>query len=181
MDTFLEREQELMKLNETLNSKISFDWKAPNATATSTSTKLKTKPPPSKSIKAEAVPAKCTPTTVRQTPKSKNDNCSGDKIASNASGTHTADANVTKHRQRDLDWKDNAYGANNRNGGALAANKPDQAHDQPNGVKSTMTEFTTAIADKLISNDRIETNANALSLIPQTMMKRNVSSDGIIK
>lgn len=181
MDTFLEREQQLMKLNETLNSKISFDLKVPNVATTSTTAKTKFKPPPSKSIKAEAIPAKCTATSVRQTPRPKNDNCDSDKIAINANGTHATDANATKHKQRDLDEKDNAYGANNRNGGTFAANKPDQMHDQSNGVKSTMTEFTAAIADKIISNDRIETNASALSLIPQTMMKRNVSSDGIIK
>lgn len=185
MDTFLEREQQLMKLNETLNSKISFDWKVPNVTIASTTTKFKSKPPPNKSIKAETNSAKCTTTTtnVRQTPKSKNDNCGNNKITINTNGTHTIDANATKHKQNDLDGKDNAYGANNRNGSKLTANKPDQTHDQPptNGVKSTMTEFTAAIADKLISNDRIEMNASALSLIPQTMMKRNVSSDGIIK
>lgn len=88
-------------------------------------------------------------------------------------------------KHRDLEWKDNAYGANNRNNTIAddVANKCEQsnADDELNGAKPA-NDLADAIADKIISNDRIEAqSASALSLIPQTMMKRNVSSDGIIR
>lgn len=186
MDTFLEREKELMKLNESLNSKISFDWKAPNVAviaSTLATTKSKNKPPSplNKSIKTESPQSKSTPTTVRSTIiKSKIDSCdnsngngnSSNKNTTNSNSAHTADGNTTA-KKRDLDWKDNAYGANSRN---IDANNNEQS-----AIKTSANEFATAIADKIISNDRNEISASALSLIPQNMMKRNVNSDGIIK
>lgn len=178
MDSFLEREKELMKLNETLNNKISFDLKPPNMVKTATKSK---KPQFNKSMKNEISQTKTnnsmnTLTSERESLNSKIDICSDSKnsISTNA---HSIEKFTKKC---ELEWKDNAYN-NNPNNRLDDANKIEQIKKEKSLVANKLNELSMANTDKIIIDDKIQRSASALSLIPQNVIRRNVSTEGIIK
>lgn len=165
-NSFLEREKELMKLNETLNNKMTFDLKTPKAIHLKSTNKSK-RVAVNKALKCDG---------TKGQNKLKND--SSDVIQPVPS-THTTEKFSDKH---ELDSKDAAFNSN--------YNIDDVTHKSCNEIKRPPNEEQTS--NEKTSHGSIETaettidmkpspNATHLSLIPPNMFRKNASSEGIIK
>lgn len=138
-DPFLEREKELMKLNESLNTKMIFDLKQPKAVNSK-----RMKKPIAKSFKYDQINhAKlCT----KATSKLKADNCEIiKKPISNAYTTVTATAAAAVvqkftvvEKKHELDAKDIAFNRNSSNNNNTNRSNADDTHTTCNGgIKQT--------------------------------------------
>lgn len=151
-DPFLEREKELMKLNESLNTKMTFGSKQPKAAATATAGN-RMKKPIVKSFKCDQINhAKLC--TTKATSKLKADNCEIiKKPISNAYVDSVAVQKFTAvEKKHELDAKDIGFNRNisNRTNGSGNGNSShssgDDTHTTCNGgIKQTTT--TTMMGD----------------------------------
>lgn len=178
MDSFLEREKELMKLNETLNQKCAI-----TLAARSKVTKVKKT--------TSATPTKKTLKNV----KSKSDSKSATaKINSFA----LADANKPLNDKKvAADSNGNGTGNEVKQAESVALKvEPDTANEPDNRdpIEKFLDDFTVESKIKLTDDslakretadaNRVNENSkptNGVSLIPNNMVRRNVSADGIIK
>lgn len=153
-DPFLEREKELMKLNESLNTKMTFGSKQPKAAATATAGN-RMKKPIVKSFKCDQINhAKLC--TTKATSKLKADNCEIiKKPISNAYVDSVAVQKFTAvEKKHELDAKDIGFNRNisNRTNGSGNGNSShssgDDTHTTCNGgIKQTTTTTTTMMGD----------------------------------
>lgn len=155
-DPFLEREKELMKLNESLNTKMTFGLKQPKAAAastTATGNRMK---------KTIAKPFKCDQInhaklcSTKATSKLKADNCEIiKKPISNAYTDTTVVAAVQKftavEKNRELDAKDIGFNRNissHTNGSSNSSHRNgDDTHTTCNGGIKQTTTTTTVMGD----------------------------------
>lgn len=173
-DSFLEREKELMKLNDTLNTRMSFDLKTSKSLNTKPTNKAK-RFPTTKPIKLDVNQAK---NGTKETIKLKSDSCDVKKPFSN---TYATEKLCEKH---ELDPKDNAF---NRTNDTIDddANKrcnvqtiKHMANDQINN--NNMCDTIIESIEKAIDT-KPSTNVNQLNLIPANVFRKNSSAEGIIK
>lgn len=175
-DPFLEREKELMKLNQSLNSKMSFDFETPKASINMKSNKPK-KITTYKSLRCDANQQKI---VIKDTNKLKTENsCDAKQLLSSTYATEKFD------EKSELDSKDAAFNPTTKH--------VDDAHQkQCNKSKRTMNGDKQMSNSDIISNALIEcfdktidnkssSNANQLSLIPSNVFRKNISTEGIIK
>lgn len=194
-DLFLERERELMKLNESLNSKISFDLKTPKVnwkpTATTTTKRTSSNQLNLNRVQAKNETIKSLPTkkcakdsNTKKLYKSENISDLKTTLANNA---HTIEKQCEKYefeRKPDDAVDDvNAHLQNNNNNCLNMFNEIRNFSDETAtsielhelNELNEMNEMKMNNAD--INNKRVSN----LSLVPQNLLRRNVSSDGIIK
>ncbi|XP_055312487.1 testis-expressed protein 9-like [Sitodiplosis mosellana] len=185
-DPFLEREKELMKLNELLNSKMSFDPKTPKTNNAKSNNKIK-KSTTSKPLRNDANQPK---NGMKEANKLRIDSsCDVKKPFAN---THSTDKLCEKY---ELDPKDNAFNRNNNNHAKNDdANKicnetkrttddnggNDNNNDAPSNGDTNMCDTLIDTIEKSIDT-KPSTNATQLSLIPGNVFRKNTSADGIIK
>lgn len=178
-DPFLEREKELMKLNESLNSKMSFDLKIPKPPINVKSANKMKKITTNKLMRCDGNQAK---NTTKDTNKLKTDINSGDAKKPHIN-TYTIEKCDEKH---ELDPKDAAFNSTNHH------IVDDAHHKQCNETKRTINADKPNNNSDKISNALIEcieksndnkssSNINHLSLIPSNVFRKNISTDGIIK
>lgn len=155
-DSFLEREKELMKLNESLNTKMTFDLKQPKAVNFKTTNKIR-KPTANKSIRREINQAKI---RVKELNKLKNDECDDiTKPILNASTPIQHDAtNVTN-----------------------IAECNDRKHAAPEQTPVDKMTHQLVETIEMAIDTKVASTADHLSLIPSSIFRKNVSSEGIIK
>lgn len=166
-DRYLEREKQLMKLNESLNSKISFDLKIPKTKCkrpmtTSTKTPIKS---PQNSLKKSA--------STEPTPIKSNqiDNLNGQIKIPNR--THNNKQQQQHQFETDeLEWKANDV--------TIIAN----TQQQNSGIKNDEIEHNQKSTSKHSFNE-IENGEKMmrshLSVVPHNLIRQNTSSEGIIK
>lgn len=178
MDSFLEREKELMKLNETLNQKCAITLAA--RSKVSKVKKTTSAPPTKKTLK-----------NVKSKPDSKSATA---KINSFA----LADANKPLNDKKvAADSSGNGNGNEVKQAESVAPKvEPDTANEPDNRdpIEKFLDDFTVESKIKLtddspakretVDANRVNENSkptNGVSLIPNNMVRRNVSADGIIK
>lgn len=189
-DPFLEREKELMKLNESLNSKMSFDLKTPKASsAKSSNSNIKFKKSlTNKPVKSDANHAK---NGIKEANKLKNDSCD---VKNPFANTYSTEKLCEKY---ELDPKDAAFNRNNNTINDDNTNKicnefkrttNDEDNDTSNhGDNNPINGHDTTMCDTLIEtiektiDTKPSTNATQLSLIPGNVFRKNASAEGIIK
>lgn len=193
-DPFLEREKELMKLNESLNSKITFNFKQPKPMNLKPTNKFK-KFAINKALKSDTNQAK---NRTNETNKLKNDtniinnvnnssnngNVSSSSVVNNddvkKSYSNTYSTTEILSEKHELDSKDAT--TFNRNSFI------NDTHKSFNPIKKCDEQI---ITDKM-GQTLIETiekaidtkpsiNTAHLNLIPSNICRKNVSSEGIIK
>lgn len=198
-DPFLEREKELMKRNDSLNTKMTFDWKQ----RTKATAHGKKKKVAAAVVAAAAKSFKCDQTNQADlgtmgTSKSKTDNCEiTKKPIPNASANVRKFNGVEKH---ELGAKD--IGCNRKSSaddthtkcnedikwttvGDRAGGDDDDDADFGNKQRTNNEQpFDHALIETI--QKAIDTKADAstaahLSLIPANVHRKNVSADGIIK
>lgn len=154
-DPFLEREKELMKLNESLNSKMSFDLKAPKTNAKPTN-------------KTKRI---TTNKTVRDGNQLKNAIMKDANKSKIDSAKKTISATHDKYEKHELDAKDVA---------SIDERPCDikSTEDQPNTAKLGDTLIETI--EKSIDT-KLPSNASQYNLIPANVFRKNASTEGIIK
>lgn len=178
-DPFLEREKELMKLNDTLNNKMSFDLKTPKPVKSSNKMKRVTV---NKTLKCDTNQPK---TATKDANKFRNDSCDIKKSFSNASAAEK----LFNEKSHELDSKDNAYFNRKNNTG-----DDDDDNDNTNKVCMEIKRTTnndhsqnSKMCDTLIEtiekaiDTKPSANVTQLSLIPPNIFRKNASAEGIIK
>lgn len=191
-DPFLEREKELMKLNESLNSKMSFDLKTPKAIHSKSNNKAK---------KLNANKATSTIRSVdvnqQQQQSSKNGTEEANKLKNDSFDVKKSVSNtyITEKllcEKHELDSKDTAFNRNNNTNIDDAQKTCNESTNQTtdNNNKHESNERTingNQLCDTLIEtiektiDTKPTTNAQQLSLIPANMFRKNASAEGIIK
>lgn len=193
-DPFLEREKELMKLNESLNSKISFDLKTPKVCNVKSNNKIK-KSITNKPLRSDVNQPK---NGIKEVNKLKIDSNGGD-VKKPFTNTHSTDKLCANY---ELDPKDNAFNRNNNNNHTTnddankicnetkrsAANDNDDRSNNNSKDNSdngrtgdnTMCDTLIETIEKTIDT-KPSTNAIQLSLVPGNVFRKNASADGIIK
>lgn len=188
-DPFLEREKELMKLNDTLNNKMSFDLKPSKAPINPKSMgKMKKIATTNKTVRCDAIQPK---NAIKDTKKFKTDNSCD--VKKPVFTTYTPEKCDETH---ELDSKDAAFNP-------ASHRIDDSSHKQCNNTTKTIINSnsndkqSTATAAAAVSGDKISnalieciektidnkssSNVNLLSLIPAHVIRKNISTDGIIK
>lgn len=180
MDSFLEREKELMKLNETLNQKCAITLAA--RSKVSKVKKTTSAPPTKKTLKnvkskpdSKSATAKINSFALADANKPLNDK----KVAADSSGNGNGNGNEVKQAES-----------------VAPKVEPDSANEPDNRdpIEKFLDDFTVESKIKLTDDspakretadaNRVNENSkptNGVSLIPNNMVRRNVSADGIIK
>lgn len=188
-DPFLEREKELMKLNESLNNQMTFDLKQPKTVNLKPINKVK-KVTINKALKSDANQAK---NRLKETMnKLKNDNnCSssgssnsaisiGDGKKSFSNAHMTIEKCGEKH---ELDPKD-AIVLNSKpfidDTHKFTSNQIKQSDDEQM-CTSKIGQTLIETIEKAIDTKPTTPNPAHLSLIPSTICRKNISTEGIIK
>lgn len=189
-DPFLEREKELMKLNESLNSKMSFDLKTPKVCATKSNNKLK-KSTANKPLRSDVNQPKNGIKDVNKLKIDSNGGGGGD-VKKPFTNTYSTDKLCAKY---ELDPKDNAFNRNNNNNHTTnddvnkicnetkrTATNDNGTNNSDNGrtADNTMCDALIETIEKTIDT-KPSTNAIQLSLVPGNVFRKNASADGIIK
>lgn len=185
-DQFLEREKELMKLNESLNNKITFDLKTPkvNLKPTATSTTKRTS---ANQLSLNKVQGKNETIKLSSTKKCAKDlntnklnksNHTSDLKTTFTNNAHTIEKQCEKY---ELERK-----ASDAVGDVAAHIQNNNCHYFFNESRNFSDEIKTSKSNELneMEMDNADTNnkrVSNLSLVPQNLLRRNVSSDGIIK
>lgn len=190
-DPFLEREKELMKLNESLNSKMSFDLKTPKVCNTKSNNKMK-KSTTNKPLRSDVNQPK---NGIKDVNKLKIDS-NGCDVKKSFTNTYSTDKLCAKY---ELDPKDNAFNRNNNNNHTTnddtnkICNETKRTATNDNGTKNnsdngeSINNGNNTMCDKLIEtiektiDTKPSANAIQLSLIPGNVFRKNASADGIIK
>lgn len=178
-DPFLEREKELMKLNESLNSKMSFDLKAPKTcNAKTTNNKIKKPSSANRSVKSDANQPK---NGIKDVNKLSTDSCAAAKKP--FTNTYTTEKLCEKY---ELEPKDNAFNRNNNNNAInddtnQICNEIKRTIDEQINGEHTMCDTLIETIEKAIDTKPSTTHATQLSLIPGNVFRKNASADGIIK
>lgn len=177
-DLFLEREKELMELNESLNNKIIFDFKTPktNCKPTVTSNAKRSSAKQLNLYKAQAKNETIKSLSTKKCSKdsntsklNKSDNIS-DLKTTFTNNAHTVEKQCEKY---ELEWKASDLPNNN-------------CHNFFNEIRDFSDEIKISNSNELneMEMDNADTNikrVSNLSFVPQNLFRRNVSSDGIIK
>lgn len=174
-DPFLEREKELMKLNESLNTKMSFDLKTPKSSNTKTNNnKIK------KSTTSKLRDTNQPKNGMKDVNKLKNDSYDVKKSFTN---TYSTEKLCEKY---ELDPKDNAFNRNNNtinnDNTNKISNEIKRTTDDNNQINDDTTMCDTIIEsiEKTIDT-KPSNNSTQFSLIPGNIFRKNSSAEGIIK
>lgn len=171
-ESFLEREKELMKLNDSLNNRMSFDLKTPKALNAKPAIKTK-RFSASKPFKLNVNQAK---NGTKDANQLKGDSCDAKKTFA---ATYSIDPLCEKH---ELDLKDNASNRSNDTIDGDANQRCTEikhmANDQinNNNMRDTLVESIEKAIDT-----KPATHVNQLNLIPANVFRKNSSAEGIIK
>lgn len=173
MDSFLEREKELMKLNETLNQKCAITLAAKTKLSKASKVKKSTPMKTIKNVKSKLDGIEINSIALADGNKHSNDT----KVATDSVGNDNGNGNEANEAMTHELKVDNGTETDTTN-----------ALDNRDPIERFLNDFT--VESKLnLTNDSpaaatAKENAkptNGVSLIPNNMVRRNVSTDGIIK
>lgn len=185
-DLFLEREKELMKLNESLNSKITFDLKAPKVNWKPTA-QTTTKRTSANQLSLNKVQAKNGTIKSLSTKKcAKDSNTNKLNKSDNISDFKTTFTNNAHTIEKQCEQYELEPKASDAVGDVNAHLQNNNCHNFFNEIQTFSDEINILKSNELneIEMDNADTNnkrVSNLSLVPQNLLRRNVSSDGIIK
>lgn len=172
MDSFLEREKELLRLNETLNQKCAITLAARTKVTkvnknTTTATKM------IKNVKSKSDATKINSFALADANKQSN----GNKVVADDSNDN-CNANEDNQLPTDASKDENINATN-------------ASSDNRDPIEKFLDDFTVASKIKLTDAQREPSDAtaanenakstNGMSLIPNNLVRRNVSTDGIIR
>lgn len=173
-DQFLEREKELMKLNESLNNKMTFDLKQPKAANFKTANKLK-KATVNKAAKSDVNQAKNRP---KEANKLKSDSSNGGDVKKPFANTYSAEMFSEKY---ELDPKDVIINRNEHTDDTNKSCGENKRSDDEQLSAEKMGQYLVETIEKAIDTKTSPNSATHLSLIPPNIGRKNISSEGIIK
>lgn len=185
-DLFLEREKELMKLNESLNSKITFDLKTPKANCKPTVTSTAKR---SSANQLNLNKAQAKNETIKSLSKkkySKDSNTSKLNKSDNISDLKTTFTNNAHTFEKQCEKYELERKASDTVGDVNAHLQNNNCPNFFNEIRNFSDEIKISNSNELneMEMDNADTNnkrVSHLSLVPQNLLRRNVSSDGIIK
>lgn len=197
-DPFLEREKELMKLNDTLNNKMTFNLKQPKSVNLKSMNKVR-KFGSNKAVKSDVNQMKnrTIDTNKFKIENINNNNNNDENIITNGNNINNNGSDGSKSNSSvnndDVKKSDsNAYSTTEldlKDAATLNRNSiNDDTHKLLNPVKQFDDEISVDKMDQtLIENiekaidTKPSTNTAHLNLIPSNIFRKNVSSEGIIK
>lgn len=195
-DPFLEREKELKKLNESLNNKMTFDLKQPKTVNLKPINKVK-KVSINKAFKSDANQAKNrlkeTMNKLKNDNNINNNNNNGNSSGSSSNAINIGDVKkpfsntymITEKcgEKHELDPKDASIVLNSKpfidDTHKITANQIKSSDDEQmntNKIGQTLIETIEKAIDT-----KSTTNPAHFSLIPSTICRKNISTEGIIK
>lgn len=175
LNPYLEREKELMKLNESLNNKIPFDLKAKALIRKPVKAKPRTVTP-SKTERCAKMPVKSVGDV-----KCKDVNKFSTSLSKKLTSTSNEEAIAKVELEKYYDEYDNFSESDRKLDQVKLTDEEKTAVEkvaQQANASSKQIEKTVTTIDK---SKETEPNITEMSLIPQNFFRRNVSSEGIIK
>lgn len=173
MDSFLEREKELMKLNETLNQKCAITLAAKTKVSKAPKVKKTTTMKSMKNVKSKLNAIEINSSAMTDGNKHSHDTkAKADSVDNDIGNGNDANQPVTHAVKVDNGTETNTT----------------DAQDNRNPIEKFLTDFsvesklklTDGFPDAATPNENTKPT-NGVSLIPNNLVRRNVSTDGIIK